>query len=85
MIAAPSALFKNNHDGTFTDIALEAGVAFGADGKTQAGMGVTAADVLGNGRLEIFKTNFAGDTSTLYRNLGGDNFEDMTFQSGNGA
>ena len=77
-------LYRNNHDGTFTDIALEAGVAFGADGKTQAGMGVTAADVLGNGRLEIFKTNFAGDTSTLYRNLGGDNFEDMTFQSGMG-
>ena len=42
--SAPSALFKNNHDGTFSDIALEAGVAFGADGKTQAGMGVTAAD-----------------------------------------
>jgi enediyne biosynthesis protein E4 len=82
--SSPSALFKNNHDGTFTDIALEAGVAFGADGKTQAGMGVTAADVLGNGKLEIFKTNFAGDTSTLYRNLGNDNFEDMTFQSGMG-
>jgi len=82
--SAPSALFKNNHDGTFTDIALEAGVAFGADGKTQAGMGVTAADVLGNGKLDIFKTNFAGDTSTLYRNLGNDNFEDMTFQCGMG-
>ena len=82
--SSPSALFKNNHDGTFTDIALESGVAFGADGKTQAGMGVTAADVFGNGRLEIFKTNFAGDTSTLYRNLGDDNFEDMTYQSGMG-
>jgi hypothetical protein len=82
--SAPSALFKNNHDGTFTDIALEAGVAFGADGKTQAGMGVSAADVLGNGRLEIVKTNFAGDTSSLYRNLGDDNFEDMTFQAGLG-
>jgi hypothetical protein len=82
--SAPSALFKNNHDGTFTDIALESGVAFGADGKTQAGMGVSAADVFGNGRLEILKTNFAGDTSTLYRNLGNDNFEDMTFQAGLG-
>ncbi|MBV9611369.1 MAG: CRTAC1 family protein [Acidobacteriaceae bacterium] len=82
--SAPSALFKNNHDGTFTDIALEAGVAFGADGKTQAGMGVSAADVYGNGKLDIVKTNFAGDTSSLYRNLGGGNFEDVTFQAGLG-
>ena len=82
--SAPSALFRNNHDGTFTDIGLESGVAFGADGKTQAGMGVTAADIYGNGRLAIFKTNFAGDTSSLYRNLGDGNFEDVTFQSGLG-
>jgi hypothetical protein len=82
--SSPAALFKNNHDGTFTDIALEAGVAFGSDGKTQAGMGVSAADILGQGRLDIFKTNFAGDTSTLYRNLGEGNFEDITFQAGLG-
>jgi hypothetical protein len=82
--SAPSALFKNNRDGTFTDIALEAGVAFGADGKTQAGMGVSAADVYGNGKLDIVKTNFAGDTSSLYRNLGSGNFEDVTFQAGLG-
>ena len=82
--SAPSALFKNNHDGTFTDIALEAGVAFGADGKTQAGMGVSAADIFGNGQFAIFKTNFAGDASSLYRNLGDGNFEDMTFQAGLG-
>ena len=39
-----SALYKNNHDGTFTDIAIEAGVAYSPDGKPQAGMGVSAAD-----------------------------------------
>jgi hypothetical protein len=82
--SSPSALWKNNHDGTFTDIGVEAGVAFGPDGKTQAGMGVAAGDVYGDGKLAIFKTNFAGDTSTLYRNLGGLNFEDVTFQSGLG-
>ena len=82
--SSPSALFRNNHDGTFTDMALESGVAFGADGKTQAGMGVTAADIYGSGQLAIFKTNFAGDTSTLYRNLGDGTFEDVTFQSGLG-
>jgi hypothetical protein len=77
-------LFRNNHDGTFTDIGMEAGVAFGADGKTQAGMGVSAADIDGSGRLSIFKTNFAGDTSSLYRNAGDLNFEDITFQAGLG-
>lgn len=82
--SSPSTLFHNNHDGTFTDIGVEAGVAFGPDGKTQAGMGVTAADVYGDGKLAIFKTNFAGDTSTLYRNLGEGTFEDMTFQAGLG-
>ncbi len=60
-------------------------MAFGADGKTQAGMGVSAADIYGNGKLEIVKTNFAGDTSSLYRNLGDDNFEDVTFQAGLGT
>ncbi len=82
--SSPSALFRNNHDGTFTDIGVESGVAFGPDGKTQAGMGVTAADLYGDGKLAIFKTNFAGDTSTLYRNMGNNTFEDMTFQSGLG-
>lgn len=82
--SSPSALLKNNHDGTFTDVALEWGVAFGSDGKTQAGMGVSAADVYGTGKLDIVKTNFAGDTSTLYRNQGGGNFEDVTFQAGLG-
>lgn len=82
--SSPSALFKNNHDGTFTDVGIEAGVAFGPDGKTQAGMGVSAADIYGDGNLAIFKTNFAGDTSTLYKNGGKGLFEDVTFQSGLG-
>lgn len=79
-----SALYKNNHDGTFTEIGIEAGVAFSADGKSQAGMGVSAADYDGNGWLDIVKTNFAGDTSSLYQNRGNNTFEDMTFQSGLG-
>jgi hypothetical protein len=79
-----SALYKNNHDGTFTDIAIEAGVAYSADGKPQAGMGVSAADYDCDGKLDIVKTNFAGDTSSLYRNTGENVFEDMTFQAGLG-
>ena len=79
-----SALYKNNHDGTFTEMAIEAGVAYSADGKPQAGMGVSAADYDGDGKLDIVKTNFAGDTSTLYRNVGKMFFEDQTFQAGLG-
>ena len=79
-----SALYKNNRDGTFTDIAIEAGVAYSPDGKPQSGMGVSGADYDCDGRLDIVKTNFAGDTHSLYRNLGKMTFDDQTFQSGLG-
>ena len=79
--SSSSALYRNNRDGTFTEMAIEAGVAFGPDGKTQAGMGVATADFDGDGRLDLVKTNFAGDTSTLYRNLGNNTFEDVTFEA----
>ncbi len=83
--STPSILYKNNHDGTFTDIALEAGVAYNEDGREQAGMGLAIADVFGQGRLDIFKTHFADDTPILYRNKGGGIFEDVTGPSGFGA
>jgi hypothetical protein len=79
-----SALYRNNRNGTFTDIAIEAGCAYSPDGKSQAGMGVAAADYDGDGNIDIVKTNFAGDTSSLYRNLGKNMFDDATFQSGLG-
>jgi hypothetical protein len=82
--SAPSCLYHNNGDGTFRDIGSEAGVAFSADGKAQAGMGVSAADYDGDGLLDIVKTNFAGDTSSLYRNLGENFFEETTYQAGLG-
>jgi hypothetical protein len=80
-----STLYKNNQNGTFTDIAIEAGAAYSPDGKPQAGMGVSAADYDCDGHLDIVKTNFAGDTSSLYRNLGKDSFDDQTFQAGLGS
>ncbi len=82
--SSSSALYRNNRDGTFTEIGIEAGVAFGPDGKTQAGMGVSVADYDADGWFDIVKTNFEGDTSSLYRNLGKNFFEDATFQSGLG-
>lgn len=82
--SAPAALYRNNQNGTFTDIAVEAGCAFSMDGKPQAGMGVSAGDFDRDGWLDIFKTNFSGDTSTLYRNTGKAAFDDVTFPVGIG-
>ncbi len=62
--SAPSILFQNNQDGTFTDVAVLAGSAYSDDGREQAGMGVAVADYDCDGWFDIFKTNFADDTST---------------------
>jgi hypothetical protein len=80
----PSALYRNNHDGTFTDIGIKAGCAYSQDGKPQAGMGIAIGDYDHNGTMDIFKTNFAGDTSTLYANTGNGLCEDRTFAGGIG-
>ena len=80
-----SALYQNKKNGKFVDIAMEAGCALSPDGKPQAGMGVSAADYDMDGNLDIVKTNFAGDTPSLYHNLGDGSFEDATFAAGLGA
>lgn len=80
----PSALYLNNTDGTFRDVAVTAGCAYSQDGKPQAGMGVAAGDYDRNGTVDLFKTNFAGDTSTLYANDGKGSCEDRTFAAGVG-
>ena len=79
-----SALYQNKKNGKFVDIAMEAGCALSADGKPQAGMGISAADYDLDGNLDIVKTNFAGDTPSLYHNTGGATFEDATFAAGLG-
>jgi len=79
-----SALYQNKKNGKFVDIAMEAGCALSADGKPQAGMGISAADYDLDGNLDIVKTNFAGDTPSLYHNIGGATFEDATFAAGLG-
>ena len=81
----PSALYRNNRDGTFTDIAISAGCAYSQDGRAQSGMGLAIGDYDRNGTMDIFKTNFAGDTSTLYANTGDGFCEDRTFAAGIGV
>ena len=83
--STPSILYHNNGDGTFTDIAVKAGVAYNQEGKEQAGMGVSSGDYDNDGFLDIIKTNFSDDTSELYHNLRNRTFEDATFASGVGV
>ncbi len=81
----PSILFKNNHDGTFTDIALASGCAYSDGGHEQAGMGIAVADYDCDGWFDIFKTNFADDTSNLYHNNGDGAFTDVAIPAGVGV
>jgi hypothetical protein len=83
--SSPSFLFRNNHDGTFTEVGLEAGVALNEDGTEQAGMGLGIGDFNLDGSLDIFKTHFADDTNILYRNDGKGYFDDVTVAAGLGV
>jgi enediyne biosynthesis protein E4 len=78
----PNFLLHNNGDGTFTDVALMAGVAYNENGKTVAGMGTDFRDIANDGRPAIFQTAMYGDTFPLYRNLGNGQFEDVTDRTG---
>ena len=79
--STPNILYHNERNGTFTDVALLSGAAFNEDGQEQAGMGVAAADYDGDGYIDIVKTNFCDDTSTLYRNNRDGTFIDATYPS----
>jgi len=82
--STPSILYRNNKDGTFTDVGAETGVAFDEDGREQAGMGSSVADYNGDGLPDIFKTNFSDDTSSLYLNNGDGTFTPTIFDAGLG-
>jgi enediyne biosynthesis protein E4 len=80
----PNFLFQNNHDGTFSDISLISGLAASEDGRYEAGMGIDAADVDGDGLLDVYITHLDFELNRLYHNNGDSTFTDVTYSSGIG-
>jgi enediyne biosynthesis protein E4 len=79
--ATPNHLYRNNHDGTFTDDAMVGGIAMNSEGQALGSMGVTWGDYDHSGYLSMFITEFADQPNTLYHNLGPRGFEDVAMQS----
>ncbi len=80
-----NSLWRNNGDGTFTDVGVSSLSGLNADGRAQAGMGTDFGDYNGDGWLDIVVTNFAHDLNTLYRNLSGRFFVDESSLVGMGV
>lgn len=80
----PNFLFRNNGNGTFTEVALEAECALDINGAVRGGMGVDAEDLDGDGRQDIFVTNFSQQTNALWHNNGDETFTETTYEMGLG-
>ena len=80
--STPNLLYRNNHDGTFTELAMEAGVAVNGDGQEQANMGVAVGDYDNDDYLDLFLPHFSDDTPILYHNMRGEFFDDVTYAAG---
>ena len=80
----PNKLYRNQRNGTFKDVAVEAGIAFSADGKARAGMGVDAADFDHSGFPGVAITNFDNEMIGLYRPAANGAYNDVAVQAGVG-
>ena len=80
--STPSLFFRNNGDGTFSDIATETGIAFNEHGFEQGGMGIGVGDFDRDGWLDMVKTNFAGDYPNVFHNLEDGIFDDIVVRAG---
>jgi hypothetical protein len=80
----PNKLYRNNHNGTFTDVAVLSGVALSETGRARAGMGVDAGDYDGSGQQSLIIGNFTNESMSLYRNDGSGLYTDEAGSSGIG-
>jgi enediyne biosynthesis protein E4 len=80
--SSPNYLYKNNRDGTFSDVSFETGTSYSGAGEEQGSMGVSFADYDNDGNADIFVTNFESEQNTLYRNLGNKGFLDVSAVAG---
>jgi hypothetical protein len=80
----PNKLYRNQHNGTFKDVGMEAGIALSPDGKARAGMGVDTGDFTNSGNQGLAITNFDNEMAGLYRAGGSGSFEDVAAQTGVG-
>jgi len=80
----PNFLFLNKHNGTFEDVSFLSGLAAGEDGRYEAGMGIDAADVDGDGWQDVYVTHLDFELNRLYHNNQNGTFDDDTFRSGIG-
>jgi hypothetical protein len=81
----PNKLYRNQRNGTFSEVAIQAGVAFSTEGKARAGMGVDAADFDNSGRSGLAVTNFDNEMIGLYRSTARGLYEDVAMRAGIGA
>jgi hypothetical protein len=80
--STPNYLYLNKGDGTFEDASYASGYALNENGRETASMGIAAGDYLNNGLLDLYNTVFSDDYNPLYRNEGGANFTDVSYQAG---
>src|SRR5262249_1642186 len=80
----PNKLYRNLHNGKFKDVAVEAGLAYSAEGKPRAGMGVDVGDFDNSGAAGVAVTNFDNEMIGLYRASGKEGYSDIAIQSGVG-
>jgi len=83
--STPNFLWENQGDGTFEEVGFLRAVSHDGSGKEQAGMGIAAADVDGDGRQDLLVTNFSGESNALYQTRGGKGFRERSSASGLGG
>lgn len=80
--AVEDFLYRNNRDGTFTNVAVEAGIAYNSEGRATASMGIAHGDYDNDGALDLFVTNFSLEVNSLFHNDGDGYYTMTTFEVG---